>query len=79
MNMTYKVDIEMSATITDSVATEMIISAVEQQTGKTVLDIKPMYDGTKFNGFQLIFDTNTTSKVVTVKSTKKFIEEHFDK
>lgn len=74
----YKFDIAMSATIEDSVAMDMIIAAVEKQTGKQVLNIQPLYDGTRFNGFQVLFDSKTTPKVVPFKTSKEFIATNFD-
>lgn len=76
--MQYKFDIEMSATITDTVAMDMVIAAVERQTGKTVANINAMYDGTRFNGFQITFDPTAKGKVISFKSSKEFIVETFD-
>lgn len=76
--MSYKFDIEMSASISDTVAMDMVIATVERQTGKKVLNIHPMYDGTRFNGFQIIFDPKAPLNVVHLKSTKEFIVTNFD-
>lgn len=76
--MTYKFDIEMSATITDSVAMDIIVAAVEQQTGKKVTNVHPTYNGTQFNGFQIIFDSKTHLKAVPFKPSKEFILTNFD-
>ena len=40
--MEYKFNIEMSATIDDTVAMDMVIAAIEKQTGKTVSNINPL-------------------------------------
>lgn len=76
--MEYKFNIEMSATINDTVAMDMVIAAIEKQTGKTVSNINPLYDGTRFNGFQVIFDSAVKSKVVPFKPSKEFIVTNFD-
>lgn len=75
--MSYNFNIEMSASIGDTVAMDMVIAAVETQTSKKVLNIQPMYDGTRFNGFQITFDPKFPQKVVQLTSTKEFIVEHF--
>jgi hypothetical protein len=77
--MSYKFDIAMSATIDDTVAMDIVVAAVEHQTGKKVLSIQSLYDGNKFNGFQVTFDPDTKSKILPFKSSKEFIVETFDK
>lgn len=76
--MQYKFNIEMSATINDTVAMDMVIATVERQTGKTVSSINPLYDGTRFNGFQIVFDSTAKPKVVPFKPSKEFIATNFD-
>jgi hypothetical protein len=76
--MQYKFDIEISATINDTVAMDMVIAAVERQTGKTIASINPSYDGTRFNGFQITFDSVAKPKVVPFKPSKEFIVTNFD-
>jgi hypothetical protein len=76
--MNHKFDIEMSAIISDSVVRDMVVAAVEKQTGKKVTDIRTSYDGTKFDGYQIIFDPNEKSKVVPFKPSKEFIVTNFD-
>lgn len=74
--MNHKFDIEMSANISDSVVRDMVVAAVERQTGKKVTDIRASYDGTKFNGYQITFDPNSTNKTA-FKPSKEFIVEKF--
>lgn len=76
--MNHKFEIEMSAVISDSIVRDMVVAAVEKQTGKKVTDIRTSYDGTKFNGYQITFDPAEKSKVVPFKPTKEFIVNNFD-
>ncbi len=75
--MQHKFDIEMTANINSEVAMNMIVAAVERQTGRSVTDIRVKYDGTRFDGFHVIFDATSKSKVVPIKPSKEFIVEHF--
>jgi hypothetical protein len=76
--MEHKFNIEISATINDTVAMDMVIATIERQTGKTVSGINPLYDGTRFNGFHVTFDSVAKSKVVPFKPSKEFIVTNFD-
>lgn len=76
--MNHKFDIEMTANISDNVVRDMVVAAVEKQTGKRVTDIRTLHDGTKFNGYQITFDPNEKSKVVPFKPSKEFIVTNFD-
>ena len=71
--MTYKFEIEMTATISDQVVKEMIIKEVEHQTGKQVSNIIALEGG----GFQVTFDPNSKTKVIPFESSKEFIVNHF--
>jgi len=77
----HKFDIEMTASITETVALNMIVAAVEKQTGRQVSDIKLKYDGTKFDGFHVTFDAVNIS-ADTVKRpfvpSKEFILTHYE-
>lgn len=68
----------MTASISETVAMDMIVSSIERQTGRQVTDIRVQYDGTKFQGFRVVFDPNEKSKVVPFKPTKEFIVTNFD-
>jgi len=76
--MTHKFDIEMTASISETVAMDMIVAAVEKQTGKRVTDIRAKYDGTRFEGFYVVFDPLDKSKIVPFKPSKEFILNNFD-
>ena len=77
MNKEFDIDIEMTASITDTVATNIIVAAIERQTGKQVSDIQVKYDGTKFAGFCISFDSKIKTKQ-PFKTTKEFILANFD-
>ncbi len=74
--MNHKFDIEMTANITSEVAMNMIVAAVELQTGKQVSDIRVKYDGTKFDGFQVALDPGTLHRK-SFKPSKEFIVQNF--
>ena len=76
--MNHKFDIEMTATISETVAMDMIVSVIQQQTGKQVIDIQVKNNGNKFEGFHVVFDPTEKSKVVPFKPSKEFIVTHFD-
>lgn len=72
--MTYNFEIEMTATISDQTAKEMITKEVEQHTGKRVNNIVALADG----GYQVTFDPNSKTKVIPLKPTKDFVVNHFN-
>lgn len=77
----HKFDIEMTANITETVAMNMIVAAVEKQTGRQVSDINPKYDGTKFSGFHVTFDAANISAATVKRSfipSKEFIVTHYE-
>lgn len=78
--MTHKFDIEMTANLSSEVAMNMVVAAVERQTGRQVTDIRAKYDGTRFDGFQLTLDPSTiaTPKKYAFKPSKEFIVNNFD-
>ena len=77
--MTYNFDIAMSATLSEKVVHEMVIRAVEAQTGKKVTKVVVNYDGTKFDGYQVFFDTETVKQQPNFKTTKKeFMAETYE-
>ncbi|MFY8211690.1 MAG: hypothetical protein ACOVLB_03320 [Candidatus Nanopelagicus sp.] len=75
--MPYNFDIAMSATLSEHVVHEMVIKAVEQQTGKKVNKVIVTYDGTKFSGYQVFFDSTEAAKT-EFTSSKKFVEERYE-
>ncbi len=74
--MNHKFDIEMTANISSEVAMNMIVAAVELQTGKQVSDISVKYDGTKFDGFHVTLNPGTIHRKA-FKPSKEFIVENF--
>ena len=69
--MAYDFDIAMSATLSEKVVHEMIMKTVEEQTGKKVTKIVVNYDGTKFDGYQVFFDTEPAGSQPNFKANKK--------
>ena len=77
MHKNYDIDIEITASIGTITVTNIVVAAVEKQTGRQVQDIRIKYDGDKFAGFDIVFDSKI--KVPTnFKSTKEFIVNNFD-
>jgi hypothetical protein len=72
----FDIDIEMTASINPNTATNIIVAAVEKQTGKQVSDIRVKYDGDKFNGYSITFDPKI--KTQNLVPSKEFIVSHFD-
>lgn len=77
MNKTYDIDIEMTAVVSLTTATNIVVAAVEKQTGRQVQDIKVKYNGDKFAGFDIIFDAKLKSHH-HLKPSKEFIVTNFD-
>jgi hypothetical protein len=73
----FDIDVTMTATINSTVAMQMIIDAVERQTGQKVADIFPKYDGTMLDAFHIVFDPHTTIKRKSFKPSKEFVVENF--
>lgn len=77
--MTYNFDIAMSAKLSETVVHEMVTKAVEAQTGKRVAKVVVNYEGTKFDGYQVFFDTETDSLHPNGKTTnQKFIATTYE-
>lgn len=77
MNKTYDIDIEMTASIGTVTVTNIVVAAVEKQTGRQVQDIRVKYDGDKFAGFDIVFDSKMKAQT-NFKPTKEFIVNNFD-
>jgi len=75
--MDYKFDIEMTAIVSDDVVRNMVVAAVERQTGRQVTDIRTKYDGTKFAGYDIVFDPKLKSSY-NLRPSKEFIVTNFD-
>lgn len=77
MTRNFDIDIEMTASVSPNTVTNIIVAAVEKQTGKQVSDIRIKYDGDKFNGYSITFDPKIKSQN-TFKPSKEFIATNFD-
>ena len=75
--MDYKFDIEMTAIVNDDVVRNMVVAAVERQTGRQVTDIRTKYDGNKFTGYDIVFDPKLKS-YHNLRPSKEFILNNFD-
>lgn len=70
--MNHKIELAMSAIITDQVVAEIITREVEQQVGKRVNKITPMLDSKgEYTGYQVFFDPDSAVKKPFVP-TKEF-------
>ena len=71
--MSYNFELALSTMVTSSVAEEMIKHVIEQQTGKKIARIDCRYNDSKFDGFDVVFASETYSKTPTTnKVDKKF-------
>jgi hypothetical protein len=80
MTHKFQIDISMTATVSGSMAMQMLADAIEKETGKKVSDVKVNYeDGAVFKGFHVTFDPNTpaTKNRASFKPSKEFIVETF--
>jgi len=77
MQKTYDIDIEMTASINQQVVSNIIVAAVEKQTGRQVSDIKIKYDGDKFDGYNITFDSKLKTQS-GFKPSQQFIATNFD-
>ena len=76
MKHDFKIDIEMTANISNNVSINMIKEVVENQTGKKVHKITPTYEAGNFNGFHVVFDPSSNTKK-SFKPSKEFIVETY--
>lgn len=77
MNKQFDIDIEMTATIGANTVNHIIVAAVERQTGRQVSDIRVKYDGEKFSGYHITFDSKTKTPIKFTPS-KEFVVNNFD-
>lgn len=77
MQKTYDIDIEMTATINPQVIGNIVVAAIEKQTGRQVSDIKIKYDGDKFDGYSITFDPKLKLPS-SFSPSKEFIATYFD-
>lgn len=75
MPYNFKIDVSMTATIDAEVAKNIIIAAVERETGKQVTDIEVKIEDGELAGFHIKFDAESNKPVF--KPTKEFIPMNF--
>lgn len=80
MTHKFQIDISMTATISGSIAMQMLADAIEKETGKKVSDVKVNYeDGAVFKGFHVTFDPDaSTGHRKSFKPSKEFIVNNFE-
>jgi hypothetical protein len=77
MNKPFDIDIEMTGRVSTTVALNIIVAAVERQTGRQVADIRVRYDGDRFAGFDVTFDPKLHTHH-DFKPSKEFIVNNFN-
>jgi hypothetical protein len=75
MPYNFKIDVSMTANIDADVVKNILIAAVERETGKQVTDITINIDKDKLIGVQVKFDPESNKPVF--KPTKEFIPMNF--
>lgn len=75
MPYNFKIDVSMTATIDAEVAKNIIIAAVERETGKQVTDIEVKIEDGELAEFHIKFDAESNKPVF--KPTKEFIPMNF--
>lgn len=75
MPYNFKIDVSMTANIDAEVVKNILIAAVERETGKQVTDITVNIDKEKLIGVQVKFDPESNKPVF--KPTKEFIPMNF--
>lgn len=75
MPYNFKIDVSMTANIDAEVVKNILIAAVERETGKQVTDITINIDKDKLIGVQVKFDPESNKPVF--KPTKEFIPMNF--
>lgn len=75
MPYNFKIDVSMTANIDADVVKDILIAAVERETGKQVTDITINIDKDKLIGVQVKFDPESNKPVF--KPTKEFIPMNF--
>jgi hypothetical protein len=75
MPYNFKIDVSMTANIDADVVKNILIAAVERETGKQVTDITINIDKDKLIGVQVRFDPESNKPVF--KPTKEFMPMNF--
>jgi hypothetical protein len=75
MPYNFKIDVEMTADIDAEVAKNIIIAAVERETGKQVTEIKVNIEEGELAGFSIRFDPESNKPVF--KPASEFVPMNF--
>jgi hypothetical protein len=75
MPYNFKIDVSMTASIDAEVAKNIIIAAVERETGKQVTDIEVKIEEGELTGFHVKFDPESNKPVF--KPSTEFIPMNF--
>lgn len=75
MPYNFKIDISMTANIDGEVAKQIIIAAVERETGKQVIDIEVQIEEGQLTGYNVRFDPESNKPVF--KPTNEFVPMNF--
>ena len=75
MPYNFKIDVEMTANIDAEVAKNIIVAAVERETGKQVTEIKVNIEQGELTGFSVRFDPESNKPVF--KPTSEFVPMNF--
>jgi hypothetical protein len=75
MPYNFKIDVEMTADIDAEVAKNIIVAAVERETGKQVTEIKVNIEEGELAGFSIQFDPESNKPVF--KPASEFVPMNF--
>jgi hypothetical protein len=75
MPYNFKIDVEMTADIDAEVAKNIIVAAVERETGKQVTEIKVNIEEGELAGFSIRFDPESNKPVF--KPASEFVPMNF--
>jgi hypothetical protein len=75
MPYNFKIDVSMTASIDAEVAKNIIVAAVERETGKQVTDIEVQIEEGEFAGFHVKFDPESNRPVF--KPSAEFVPMNF--
>ena len=75
MPYNFKIDVSMTASIDAEVAKNIIVAAVERETGKQVTDIEVKIEEGELTGFHVKFDPESNKPVF--KPSTEFIPMNF--
>jgi hypothetical protein len=70
----YKIEISMTATLTENIVEKIIRKSIQDETGHTVNSITPTYDGTKFTGYSVTFLADSP---IGYRSSNEFVKQRW--